>query len=303
MKEKEKEKTTKKKEETKKTKSIKSTKEVKVKKVKNEKTDKIKKVTKPKKTIEEKKEEVKKEVSPIVKEVVKEKSVKKETKKDSSEVLFDSKSQHRLKSLSKVVRILIKISKIFLMIVVPFIFIAMIAVPFIFKNLEINGNVIKFSDASIVINEDYVTFKAGDKIYISNEDFRELSSIANFFANNTKGDIVLLTEVSLGFVAATLIITIYILTYLEKLFKNIELNITPFTSENTNYIYRVGHLMIISAIVSLVFELTIGLMFPKINVIKLSSYGIIEILIIFIIYFVFKYATELQNKSDYRIYK
>lgn len=283
-------KTTKKKEDTK---VVKETKGPKAKKVKKE--EKKLKETKKKKTeaVAIKKEETKKEVK---------KAIKKEPKTENDKVLLDDKSQNRLKALSKVVSIIAKIGKICLMIIVPFIFIAMIAIPFVLHNLEVNGNVIKFSDASIVINDDYVTFKAGDKIYVSNEDVKALTSVANFFANNTKGDIILLTEVSLGFVSAILIISIYSLIYMEKLFNNIHTQSTPFSVENTDYIYRIGHLMIISAIVSLVFEITIGVLFPKLYIVNITSYGIIEILMVFVIYYIFKYATKLQEEKKTSIY-
>ena len=279
-----------------------------------EEVKKKKTVTKKKVTKEESKKEKKttaKKEAKVVKETKKEKVIKekkvKEPKEDKvikevkEDALLDKKSQKYLRTLSKVVSILAKIGRICLMIVIPFIFIAMIALPFLMKKLDVNGNIIKFDDATIIINDDYVTFKVANSDYVSNVEHQELTYIANFLTNNTKGDILLICEVSLVFIATIVIINIYVMMYAEKLFKNISEKKTPFIEENANYIRRIGHTLIIMEIVLFVFSVLLAVFFPRIDYIE-NKTSIFSILIVFIIYYVFEYAVKLQEKKDTKIY-
>ena len=256
---------------------------------------------KKKKTVTKKKETVKKTTKKSVAEPKKEKLTNVVSKKET--VLLDDKSQKNLKVLSKVLYILAKIGRIFLMICVPFIFLAMVAIPFLMKHLEINGNIIKFYDATVIVNEDSVTFKLGNSDYVSNEDYKDLKPIANFISNNTKGDILVVSEVSLFFIAIILVVTIYLLMYIERLFKNIHEKNTPFNDENTDYIRRIGFVMCISLVVRFVFELMMSIFFPDFVSESYSSFGLFEILIVFALYYIFRYATKMQKETNYKIYK
>ena len=271
--------------------------EVKKKKTTTKKKDTKEEIKKEKKTTAKKETKVAKE--PKKEKVIKEKKVK----EPKEEALLDKKSQKYLRTLSKVVSILAKIGRIALMIVIPFIFLAMIALPFLMKKLDVNGNIIKFDDAVIIINDDYVTFKVANSDYVSNVEHQELTYIANFLANNTKGDILLICEVSLAFAATIVIINIYVMMYAEKLFKNISEKKTPFIEENANYIRRIGHTLIIMEIIVFIFSVLLAVFFPRIDYMESSRISIFSILIIFVIYYVFEYAVKLQEKADTKIYE
>ena len=265
---------------------------------------------KPKKSAKkETKTETKKEAKIVLEKPKKEikEEIKKDEKieiiKDKEPVMLDTKSQKRLRTLSKIISIFATIGRVALMIVVPFIFIIMIAIPFLAKHLEINGNVVRFYDSSLTVNNGYVTVKTSDNKYITSEARRELTAIGDFLTNNSKGDIILLCEVALGFTAVIVIIGIYILMYLEKLFKNITYNDTPFTKDNTELIKKIGYAMITYAVVSIVFGILIGIFLPKLQFNGGLTFGIFEILIVFVIFYIFKYATNLQKETKSKIYK
>ena len=105
------------------------------------------------------------------------------------------------------------------------------------------------------------------------------------------------------FAGFTLIILIYILSYIEKLFDNIYRKKTPFTETNAKYIYNIGNLLVVNAIVELVFGIIFELAYPKANLIAgYRSISLLEILVIFAVYYVFRYGVKLQEKSNIEIY-
>ena len=266
---------------------------------KNEKKETIKE----KKVISKKSE---KATKPKEEKDVKTKEEKQEAKQiviNDTDLSIDKSSQKSLKVLSRIISILAKIGRICLMIAVPFIFLIMIAIRFVVNKVEVDGNIIKFEDARFVINNEYVTFKVGDSKYVSNEQFKELEDIAKFLTDNSKGRVILFVESIMLFAGFTLVILIYIFGYIEKLFDNIYRRKTPFIEDNSKYIYNIGNLMIVNAIVDLVFGIVFELAYPKTNVVVgFKSAGLLEILVVFVIYYVFKYGVKLQEHSKSEIY-
>ena len=265
------------------------------------KTSDVKEKKETKKKVDKDTKEVKEKLEKVTKEVI-EKKEKSSRASKKEEALLEKKSQKTLKILSNIIYIFTKICRICLMILVPFIFLAMIFIPFGMNHLEVNGNVIRFYDIKIISNDDYVAIKVGDDDYVSDEDTKELLPITDFISNNSKGDVILISEVSLGFLGAILIISIYVLMYTEKLFKNISDNEVPFTDENTNYVRRIAQVMVLSVIITEIFDIFIGIFFSQLDYNGFVTYGIVEILIVFAVYYIFQYATALQNKTKYKMY-
>ena len=256
----------------------------------------------------DKEEEKKKKSTPTKetktkKEATKEKKVtakieKKEIKEEKKEeVLLDQKSQKNACVLSLIISILAKIGRIVLMIIVPFIVLFMIAIPFIMKHFEVNENVIKFYDTSVTINENNIVVKNDNKVQVIDEDYHELMKLADFLTRNSKTDIIIISEVSIAFVVGLLVISIYIYMYIEKLFYNIYAEKIPFTDKNTKLVGRICQMMILFLVVSYVFGAMISIFLPKINFTTSKSFGIFEILIVCTIYYLFKYASNLQKTS------
>ena len=230
------------------------------------------------------------------------KETKKVTKKRVSKknkVLLNEKDQKKYKILSKIIKIFTKIGRIILMIFIPFIFLFMILIPIIFKDFKVESNIIQFNDLKLVINDDDLTIKIADESYVighmENDDQYVRQDIINFLNNNSKSTIIMTLEMSLFLFAVFIILEIFILSYLEKIFINFINEKTPFIKENANYILSIAILLCAIKFMSLCFSIA------NINEINISSKGITEILIVFVMYFVFKYGSEIQEKSDYQI--
>lgn len=248
----------------------------------------VKKENKKSKTVKKKatKEEIVKEV--------KVKSTRGRAKK--KEVLLTKDEQKKYHTLSKIVKILAKIGRICLMVFVPFVILSMFLIPLLFKNFDISANIIKFGDTSIIIRDDGLSFKIGNNIQIIDCDSDIINRITDFLSNNSKEFIVASVELSLLFFAILLILDIYLLTYVEKLFNNFENSKSPFTTENTNYILLISKLFIAVKVSSICMSM-IGLF--KNTVISIS---LIEILAAFVAYYIFKYAANVQEKIETSIY-
>ena len=271
--------------------------------VKKEK--KTKTTTKKKVDVEEEKKEPKKRTTKketkkeektteaIVKKeekVTKKRTTKEKVKKQGG--LLDKNDQNKYNKLCKVVKILAKIGRICLMIIIPFIILAMIFVPIVFNKFSIDGNIIKFEGASIVVRDDTISIKIGDNIQVFDSNVKEFEPIMNFINNNSKGTIISWFEISLLLSAVVIILDIYILSNIEKLFDNMEKNKTPFTKENTDTILMIAKYLLASKITIIVMS-----MFSIFSD-EVGSIRIISLLIVFILYYVFKYGTNIQKDND-----
>ena len=254
----------------------------------------VKKETKAKKTTKKVKTE-----SKVVKkaEVKEEKKITKKETENNKKSPMNVKSQIYYRALSKVIYYLAKIGRITLMIFVPFVFLVMIIIPFIFKKFEVDANIVRFDGVTVIINSEKVSIKINDKTTVFNADPSSLDRITTFLNENTKGSIIAYIELSLLLFAIVIIIDIYLLCNVEKMFKNFIKQKTPFTKENSKYIIKIAILMC-----SLKF-INICLSTVNLNTFSFNSFSIIELLIVFVIYIIFNYGVKLQSKSEDKLYE
>ena len=149
---------------------------------------------------------------------------------------------------------------------------------------------------------DSITANIGDKTYLLADNIKNMNKVINFLNNNSVLKLMIGLELTLVFSIIVIIINIYLLGYIEKLFDNFYRNKTPFTNENTNYIRKIGRVMIISLVASVIFEIVLSIIIKDGYEVHFKSYSIIGILIVYIMYYIFTYATKLQDKSDCNIY-
>lgn len=236
------------------------------------------------------------------KKETKEKEVVKKTTKERKKTLLNKQDQKVLKVLSKVVSIIAKVVKVIAMVALPFIFILLIIIPLVFNKMEINGNIVKFDAARFVLKEDYVTVSIADKTYLIADNVEHIDKIVNYLNNSSLNKLVLEIELTLFFAAVILTLNVYLFKYMEELFKNIYTNDTPFTEENCKYIRNIGRIMITTFGLCLLANIVLAFfeenMFNK----GFTSYGIISTIVVYIIYYVFTYATNMQRTCKTTIY-
>lgn len=217
-------------------------------------------------------------------------------------VKFNEKKQNQVKTLSNIIILIGKIGSIVLKVAIPFIIIAMLLVPYIVNNVQVQDN-------KIVFKTDNIKLIDSNKIEVFNimsvdlEGDISYNEVIDILNNNSKLEIILYLEGGLFFIIVDIIIMIFILQYVEKLFNNIKENKTPFTLDNVNYIKRISYLVIALIMISPLSNLLISTI---LNIEETGDYldliGILEILIIFSMSYIFEYGYEIQKDSKGKMY-
>ena len=218
-------------------------------------------------------------------------------------VKFNEKKQNQVKTLSNIISLIGSIGKIVLMVAIPFVIMAMILVPYVINNVEVKGNDLSLKTDNIEI-VDNKTLELFGVAVIGVEEELEYKQVVDIFTNNSKFAIIGYLEGGFIFLLVDLIIMIFILSYVEKLFNNIKNNNTPFTLDNVNYIKRISYMMIALIMITPVTELLFNVLvdnFESSGGFELMS--ILEILIIFSMSYIFEYGYEIQKDSKGIMYE
>ena len=218
-------------------------------------------------------------------------------------VKFNEKKQKEVKTLSNVIAMIGKIGSIVLKVAIPFIIIAMLIVPYIVSNLEIKENEITFKSESIKIVDENKIEVHGVIIGEYDGDLAD-NEVIKLFINNSKVKIISYFESAMIFLIIDIVIMIIILNYVEKLFNNIKNNLTPFTLENVGFIKKISYLMIALIMITSISNILFNVISTSTNSGENSFglIGILEILIIFSMSYIFEYGYEIQKDSKGKIY-
>lgn len=220
--------------------------------------------------------------------------------------MIEKDKQRKLKVLSKIIYILAKIGKILTYIAIPFIVLGMVIIPILMNKIDIKNDRIilkgKGNVISIVEKNDKLTINIKDAKVAEVTSAKDISKIKDFFNNNSKGTIIAAGETALAFALISIIIAIILLRRVEKLFKNINKNDTPFTCDNVEHIRRIAFLMIINIIIPAVASAVIELILKVDLNIHFGAYNLIEILALYVLVYIFEYGCKLQQDSKCKIY-
>ncbi len=220
--------------------------------------------------------------------------------------MIEKDKQRKLKVLSKIIYILAKIGKILTYIAIPFIVLGMVIIPILMNKIDIKNDRIILKDKgnviSIVEKNDKLTINIKDAKVAEVTGAKDISKIKDFFNNNSKGTIIAAGETALAFALISIIIAILLLRRVEKIFKNINKNDTPFTYDNVEHIRRIAFLMIINIILPAIASAVIELILKVDLNIHFGAYNLIEILSLYVLVYVFEYGCKLQKDSKCKIY-
>ena len=212
-------------------------------------------------------------------------------------VKFNEEKQKRVKTLSNIISLIGNIGKIVMMVAIPFVIVAMVLVPYVISNVEVVDNKVELTSDNIEVVDNKTIQLFGVAVIGIDEEISE-GEVLEIFDNFSKKEIILYLEIGFIFIIVDLVICIFILNYVEKLFKNIKENNTPFTLDNVNYIKKISYLMIGLIIISPIGGMLFNIIKPGIE--AESTFGlmsILEILIIFSMSYIFEYGYEIQKDS------
>ena len=217
-------------------------------------------------------------------------------------VKFNEEKQKQVKTLSNVISLIGKIGGIVLKVAIAFIILAMMLVPYVVNNVEVGSNEITFKTDNIkIIDQDKLEIH--DIIIADIDADISQSEFIEIFNTHSNAEIIGYAEAALVLLLISIVLVIFVLGYVEKLFNNIKNNITPFTLDNVHYIKRISYLMIALIILTPLSGVFINLIFGMTEVESpFELMGILEILIIFSMSYIFEYGYEIQKDSKGIIY-
>ena len=223
-----------------------------------------------------------------------------------SVVKFKKEKQKKVRVLSTIIADIAKVGWIISIILVCFIAIGTIILPIALKDIEIKDNKI-VSDGKIieVVEEnDKLVLKHKNEVFADVRDQKSITLIKEIINGNLnyKGLLIGCFEVALISMIVCFVLAIFMFKNLEKLFNNIKNGDTPFTLENVEYIKKIAYIMIALIILPNVGGTIFEIILKQDLDISFEPFSILEILIIFVISYIFEYGYEIQLDSKGKMY-
>ena len=219
-----------------------------------------------------------------------------------SVVKFKEDKQKKVKVLSKIISIVSKIGKVCCIVGIVVVAFLAIMVPILVKNITVKDDEIVFKNDTIkIVDEDNkMAVKFKDHLVATIDDARSIDIIRDIADKNINNKVLIITYSELGivFLIASLYLTLLLFKHLDKLFTNINSGDTPFTLENVDHIKKVAYLMIALIIIPSISAVMFELMIKRDLNIDFETFSVLEILIIFVISYIFEYGYEIQLDSN-----
>ncbi len=223
-----------------------------------------------------------------------------------SVVKFKSEKQKKVKALSKIIAVTSKIGWICSVVGISLIVLVAVILPIALKGIDIkdnkvisNGNLVE-----IVDKDNKLVLKHNNIIFASVTDEQSVMIIRDVINSNltNKTSLIVYSEVALLSLVVCLMLTLFMFKNLEKLFNNVNEGDTPFTLENVEYIKKIAYLMIALIIIPNFSGAIFELVLKKDLDVTFELFNVVEILILFVISYIFEYGYEIQLDSKGKMY-
>lgn len=226
------------------------------------------------------------------------------------EIKLEEGKQRKVKGLSKAIYIIAKILNVITIIGMVGIVIGMLTIGIVGSTVKVDNNQIKVVGQTIDYerNSDEVTFKTTYK----NKEYKEtvtkdmdvlvLNRSLRFLEGRNTYVLILAAECALIFALGGLAVAFLTFKEVIKLFKNIHDNDTPFTLDNIDHIRNIGKYLIIGAVIKLFGFGFAGLYINSTFNMNFDLAGIILIIAVFLLAYIFEYGYRIQLDSKGRIY-
>lgn len=196
-----------------------------------------------------------------------------------TKVKFEKDKQRRLKVISKIIYVIARILRILTIVGITGLIIAMVALTIFINSYSGDNTIFGF-------------------IQINSEDFLKITELLTHYSPYVlKGIVIFILSIFI----ASLFLLSQTMKHLGDLFKNIYDGDTPFTLDNVHHIKSMSYLMIaITLLTSLGNAIASGLLKHEANL--NIGFGLINILFLYSIAYIFEYGYQIQLDSKGRIY-
>ena len=224
-------------------------------------------------------------------------------KTEKKEGRLTAGKQKGLKTLSKILQILAILAKVCLWIGLVFLVILAIAFPLVAEDVTISKEELSYKSHKIELREsdDKLDIYYKDK-QIGEMDVSEKEIVYTLIDEIKERKLIFVIEVAMIVGVVSIILAIYIMGYVEKLFKNINEQVTPFIEENVTLIRKIGYFMIASVVVGVVGSGIMSVIALKSLDFSYDLVSIGEILMVFALAYIFEYGCSLQEGTDAKVY-
>lgn len=216
-------------------------------------------------------------------------------------VKLKAEKQKKVKVLSKIISIVSKIGYVCCIVGIIAVAICAIAAPIIMGNIKVKDNEIVFKNDTIKVVDDdkEIIVKVKDTTIATIDRAESIEIIRDIRENKLDNKVLIITYAELGmvFLIVTLYLTMTLLKHLDKLFTNINSGDTPFTLENVDHIKKMAYLMIALIIIPSISAVMFEFVIQKDLDIDFNTFSVLEILIIFVMSYIFEYGYEIQLDS------
>ncbi len=221
-------------------------------------------------------------------------------------VKFKNEKQKKVKVLSKIVAVISKIGWICSIVGISLVVLSAILLPIALKNIEMDDNKITYNDEVIEIADENnkLVLKHNNVIFAEESDQQTIALIKDVIEHNQNNKTLLIVYSEAGLITliSYLVLLLFMFKRLEKLFNNINSGDTPFTLENVEHIKKIAYLMIALIIFPNLCEIIFELILKQDLNISFELFNVIEILILFVISYIFEYGYEIQLDSKGKMY-
>lgn len=218
------------------------------------------------------------------------------------------KSKKSLSVLCKILEVFTIIGKVCSIIAIPFIVLLMVCTPYFVNNINVSDKKleIKVFDQNVVLmeegkNDASLKVKVDDKVVSENKEDEMVKKVNDALKHVSKEKLIVSTEIGLGFLIATIVVSIMILSKAIKLFKNIRTKETPFIEENVLHLRKMAKLMVVAIVLTVISGAIINAISGYDMSNSLKEYSLFEILALFILSYIFEYGVELQKSSKKKL--
>lgn len=223
-----------------------------------------------------------------------------------SVVKFKEEKQKRVKVLSKIIAVVSKIGWIAVICCISIITVIAIVLPIVIKDIDVKDNkIIAYNKVVEVIdNGDKLELRHNNIVLGTESDPTSISIIRDVVISNLNNKALLIIYCEVGFITLIVCLVLVILMFkrLEKLFNNINEGDTPFTLENVECIKKIVYVMISLIIIPNFIGSIFQLILRKDLDISFELFNIVEILILFVVSYIFEYGYEIQLDSNGKMY-
>ena len=235
----------------------------------------------------------------------------KRVRKEENDFTIDEVKQKRLRTLSKIIYIFVKIISVFLIVGIVGMFIAMLCVPIISSNVKIEKaneeNHLRVFDKDFYYTRSLDTITIYEKDDFENrevidkkEDIRFFNDIITYLEDNNLTKLSILLEIELVLITVLLFIQFFMLRNVYTLFKNIHDKTSPFIKDNIVLLEKIAKFLIISLIISVLVDLVSSILFDA--SLNISLTNVIEILVVYCVIYIFEYGNKIDSSVNGKIY-